>query len=70
MSKFSRGWSSRRGTATHLWEPWLRVSVILALCGAPIRIFDRKEMPYKKSDPRFELCDFCQREQRRRRRKA
>lgn len=62
--KYAKGWSSRRGTATHLIEA---DQPYYALCGAFIRIFDRKEMPYKKSDPRWELCDRC--EQRRRARK-
>lgn len=74
MSQYAKGWSSRRGQATHLMVGWAAeavgvkgVSAVLALCGAPIRITDRKEMPYKKSDPRFELCDACQRKRKARR---
>lgn len=62
--KYTKGWSSKRGTATHLS---VNVGDYYALCGSPVRFYDPKSMPKRIREQ--EICDHCQREQRRRSKK-
>ena len=65
--KYAKGWSSRRGQATHLVPAWaVGVKGGFALCLSPIRIFSVSGHPpaeFKRLRG-LEICDHCQRVQR------
>lgn len=59
MTKYFKGWSSRRGRAIHL----MATKWGSALCGSPIRFYQGDDAHLFKKN--MEICDHCQREQRR-----
>ena len=64
------GWSSRRGRARHLVEPYVAQNRYYSLCGAPIRISSDDLTQFSPPTVRrlkaLEVCDHCQAFKRRR----